>query len=489
MHPGELVRTAIDAVERLDPALNALVHPLFDEAVARAGRELPDGPFRGVPFLLKDLGPWYAGAPQTAGSRSRVGWAPESHSELVRRYLGAGLIVVGKTNTPELGLAPTTEPELHGATRNPWDPARTAGGSSGGSAAAVASRMVPVAHGNDGGGSIRIPASACGIFGLKPSRGRTPQDPSIGESWFGLSVDHVLTRSVRDSAAFLDATAGAAPGAPYVAPPPERPFRDEVGADPGRLRIAFTTRPLLGDRMDPECARAAREAASLCAELGHEVEEAEPDLHGPAVREAFVRLAAAETAFLIDEGEALTGRPPSPDEYELLTWFLGLVGRRTGGDVMAGAWAAMRRAGLGMARFHQSYDVLLTPTLARPPWPLGELDPTPLERALLRIATRVPAGPLLRRLFDELQVKVLEPIPNTPLFNLTGQPAASLPLAWTGDGLPIGVQIAAGYGEEATLFRLAAQIEEARPWSGRRPPLALGSTADPGVATEGVPPA
>lgn len=477
--PRELIEAAIDAIERLDPHLNAVITRTFEEALARVDGGLPSGPFRGVPFLLKDIGPWYAGAPHTAGSRSRTGFVPAEHSELVRRYLAAGLVVVGKTNVPELGLQPTTEPELHGPTRNPWNLARSAGGSSGGSAAAVAARIVPAAHGNDGGGSIRIPASACGLFGLKPSRGRTPQDPSVGESWFGLSSDHVLTRSVRDSAALLDAVVGPAPGEPYTAPPAERPFVEEAGADPGVLRIAFTARPLLGDRMDPEPRRAVEEAASLCAELGHRVEEAAPPIDQSSLRAAFVRLAAAETAFQIDEGEALTERKATPREYELATWFLGLAGRHLGADELAAAWAAMRRAGLAMARFHDRYDILLTPTLARPPWPLGDLDPTTFERGLLHTVTRLPARPVVRRLLDELANRVLEPIPNTPLFNLTGQPAASLPLAWTDDGLPVGVQVAARYGGEANLFRLAAQLEVARPWEDRRPPVALGESEAP----------
>ncbi len=469
-HPRELVDAAIARIERRDPAVNAVTRPLFDEARRRADGPLPDGPFRGVPFLLKDLGVDYAGTPTTAGSRARRDRIAGTHSELVERYLAAGLIVVGKTNVPELGLAPTTEPELHGPTRSPWDPERTAGGSSGGSAAAVAARMVPMAHASDGGGSIRIPASACGLFGLKPTRGRTPPAPDPGESWFGLSVDHAVTRTVRDSAALLDATLGGWPGAPYAAPPPGGPFLDEVGRDPGRLRIALCTEPLMGETMDPACARAAEEAAELCEALGHRVEPAAPPIHRQALTEAFLQLVAADTARQLADDVRASGPAPAREDYELTTRFTAAVGRVLGADRLAAAWAEMRRTGRAMAGFHRHHDVLLTPTLGRPPWTLGELAPSPAERRVLAALCRAPVRPAVLAAFRRMSEDLLEPIPNTPLFNLTGQPAASVPLGQTAEGMPVGVQIAAAFGEEATLFRLAAQLEVAQPWASRRPP-------------------
>ncbi len=475
VHPRELVEAAIGQIERLDPSLNAVVHRMYEAALARADDLPPDGPFRSVPFLLKDLGADYAGTPTTSGSRSRVGTRAERHSELVRRHLRAGLVVMGKTNTPELGLAPTTEPELHGPTRNPWDPGRSAGGSSGGSAAAVAAGMVPLAHASDGGGSIRIPASACGLFGLKPTRGRVPSGAPGGEGWFGMSTNHAVTRTVRDSAALLDATSGPWAGAPYAAPAPARPFLEEVGADPGALRIALCTAPLLGSSdIDPACAEIAERAAALCEGLGHRVEEAAPRLDADGLRDAFLRLVAADTAWQLSEWAAVTGTRPSADGYEPSTLLIALIGRKLRAPEVVAAWSRMRKAGDRMAEFFDAYDVLLTPTLARPPWPLGALAPTAREERVMRAVRAVPARPMLTLVFRQLAAKVTEPIPNTPLFNLTGQPAASLPLGWS-EGLPVGVQIAGRFGDEATLLRLSAQLEEARPWRDRRPALATRS--------------
>lgn len=471
VHPRELVAAAVERIELHNPQLNAVIQPMFDAGRGAAESALHRGPFAGVPFLLKDLTVDYAGVPTRSGSRSRDDYVPRASSELVERQQRAGLIVVGKTNTPEFGLAPVTEPELFGPTRNPWDPSRTAGGSSGGSAAAVAARLVPLAHGSDGGGSIRIPASACGVFGLKPTRGRTPVGPHVGEGWFGLSVEHALTRSVRDSAALLDATHGPDAGAPYSAPSPQRPFLEEVGADPGRLRIAFSRRPLFGTSMDPDCIAAVEEAARLCEELGHHVAEASPAIDRQRGLEAFTLLAAAGAAVDIVHTEELTGRRPRPDDYELITWILLQVARKTGADRLAWAWNEVRMMGRLVAGFFEEYDVLLTSTLAQPPWEHGSLDPTPRQRMLLRALRTFPARPVLRGLFRQMSAEILEPIPNTPLFNMTGQPAASLPLIWNDQGLPVGVQFATRFGDEATLFRLSAQLESARPWAHRVPPI------------------
>ncbi|MBI1956175.1 MAG: amidase, partial [Acidobacteria bacterium] len=300
VQPVELVEAAIERIERLNPKLNAVVTPMYEEARSQAKKNLPDVPFTGVPLLLKDLLASYAGVRLTSGSSFLREFVPDHDSELVARQKRAGLIILGKTNTPEFGILPTTEPRLFGPSRNPWDLHRTPGGSSGGSAAAVAAGMVPMAHGNDGGGSIRIPASCCGVFGLKPTRGRNPLGPNFGDILSGLAVEHALTRSVRDSAALLDATCGPDPGAPYWASPPARPFLQEVGTPPGRLRIALTTVSIAGKPVHPDCLQAARDAAALCAELGHEVVEAIPPLVGQQMIQAFLTLWASGCATSVE---------------------------------------------------------------------------------------------------------------------------------------------------------------------------------------------
>ncbi len=445
----ELVEAAIRTIETLNPALNAVVATMYAEARAGLRTGLPDAaPFTGVPFLVKDLRAACAGTPMTSGSRFLRGFVPDYDSEFVARAKRAGLTVLGKTSTPELGIQPTTEPRLFGACRNPWDRGRSPGGSSGGSAAAVASGMVPVAHANDGGGSIRIPASCCGLFGLKPTRGRTTlaPDDDVG----GLVAEHAVTRSVRDSAALLDAVSGPAPGDPYFAPPPERPFLQEVGADPGVLRVAFSAVAPPGGPLHEDCAAAAREAAALCADLGHEVEETAPEFDAGAVTRAFEVIWAAGAAAGVDGAALLLGRRPEPDELEPLTWALYERGRSTSAPEHLLAVATLRRAARGVAAFFTRYDVWLTPTLAEPPAPLGAFD--------------TPEDPL--RGFE----RGSEYTPFAAVCNVTGQPAMSVPLYWNEVGLPFGVHFAGRYGDEGTLFRLAAQLEEARPWAGRRPP-------------------
>ena len=363
-----------------------------------------------MPFLVKDLGAAVAGLPYTQSSRSRAGYVAQADNEIVTRHRRAGLIILGKTNTPEFGLAPVTEPEVHGPARNPWDTGRTPCGSSGGSAAAVAAGMVPMAHGNDGGGSIRMPASACGLFGLKPTRGRSTWGPDYMECWLGLSEQHAITRSVRDSARLLDATHGAPPGAPYRPAPPPRPYADEVGAPPGRLRIAFTTSALLDERpQDPECVAAVEEAARLCAELGHEVTEVRPPLDIPEIVDAFVTLTGGEGAFQIAESERLTGRKVRSGEVELVTWIIRIVGRQRSAADLDIAFDVMRRTGRVMAAFMEQYDVVLSSTLAQPPWPIGELDLSRAERALLQVVKRVPAKPMVRSVVKQLAGEILAP--------------------------------------------------------------------------------
>lgn len=469
---SELVETALAAIERLNPVVNAVVHRMDQEArrVVRAG--VPAGPFGGVPFLLKDLIALYRSTPYTAGSRLLAGYVADHDTELVRRYRRAGFVVAGKTNTPEFGLVPFTEPDYGGPTRNPWDLSRTCGGSSGGSAVAVACGMVPIAGGGDGGGSIRIPAACCGVFGLKPTRGRTPTGPDYGELWAGCVVEHVLTRSVRDSAAVLDLTAGPDVGAPYAAPPPARPFLEEVTAAPGRLRVAFTTSPFLADSVAPECRDAVLDVARLLDELGHHVEEAAPVVDRERFARAFMDMLIGELRADLDDAETLLGRRAGPRHLEVETWALALLDRRRSAARYVRAVRYLQRAARGVAAFFETYDVLLTPTLAQPPVPLGALRPRAAERVVLAALGRLRAARLLDML--DLTSQAAEQVfgftPFTPVFNVTGQPAMSVPLVWSAAGLPIGVHFVARYGDEATLFRLAGQLESARPWFGRLPP-------------------
>lgn len=470
----ELTEAAIERIDRLNLTINAVVTPTFDRARQLAESGPPSGPFAGVPFLLKDLTLAWKGTRLTEGSRAMAENISAYTSTLVERYEAAGLVILGKTNTPELGLAPVTEPELHGVTTNPWDPSRTAGGSSGGSAAAVAAGMVPMASASDGGGSIRIPASQCGLFGLKPSRGRTPSGPISSEGWFGMTVAHAVTRTVRDSAALLDATHGSEPGDAYTAPAPVRPFIDEVDTDPGALKVGLIEGGVFHDRIAGECLSACSEAGSLLGDLGHTVEPIDLGVDPETTVEAFLTLVAASVSVNLDEFAAIKGQSrPDPDEYELATWILGLVGRKLSGSDVAGALEHIRRLGRTVAHAMdgQGVSLLMTPTLAEPPLLHGALEPTDAEQTLLKALRRLPAKPALLAAFKQLADKVLEPIPNTPLFNATGQPAMSVPLHWTDQNLPVGVQFAARYGDEATLFRLAGQLEQAKPWFNRRPPV------------------
>lgn len=452
LKPIELVDAAIDRVERLNPALNAVITTMYEQARNAATGKLPEGPFTGVPFLLKDLIASYRGVRMTCGSASLSSYVPNHDSELVVRYRRAGLIILGKTNLPEFGILPTTESRLHGSAHNPWDITRTPGGSSGGSAAAVAAGLVPMAHGNDGGGSIRIPASCCGLFGLKPTRARNPLGPDFGDMGSGLVAEHALTRTVRDSAALLDATAGPDIGDPYWAPRPERPFIDEVGADTGRLRIGFTAEPATEVEIHPDCMNAVLDAAKLCADLGHDVVEAKVNLPGELMMQSFTGVWSALAAWSVDSTALATGRAPTPEEFEPLTWALAERARQQSSSAYLMAVTTLQRLSREVARLFLDFDVLLTPTLAQPPLPLGSFAATPDNpwQALVRAA---------------------EFIPFTPLCNITGQPAMSVPVYWNEDGLPIGTQFVGRFGDEATLFRLAAQLEAARPWADRRPPV------------------
>jgi amidase len=470
---AELVEEAIHRIETHNPRLNAVVYRLYDEARA-AATDLPGGAFRGVPFLLKDFLEGYAGAPTSDGNRLLKELPREHDSESVRRYKATGAIVLGKTNVPEFALEPATESQALGVARNPWDPSRTPGGSSGGSAAAVAARMVPLASGSDGAGSIRMPASCCGLFGLKPSRGRTPLGPDSGEVWRGFAELNVISRSVRDSAAMLDALAGADVGAPYASPPSDGTFLAHANSEPGGLRVACTTRPFLGSTVDEECVRGFEATVRLLEDLGHELHEGAPTLDGEAFRRAYLTVIAAEARADIERAARMAGRKVTFEDFEARTYGMGLIGQaRTAADYATAA-RYLQEEGRRISRFFEEYDLLLTPTLARLPLPVGALQPGPGERWLMALAGRLNASWMLRlprvaRLAEEQLAATFDFMPYTTLFNVTGQPAMSVPLHWSEGGLPIGMHFAGRFGAESTLFSLAGQLERARPWFHRAP--------------------
>jgi amidase len=409
----------------------------------------------------------------SSGCKVLRNFRPHHDDEIVVRLKRAGAVILGKTNTPEFGLMGITEPMLFGPCRNPWSLEHTPGGSSGGSAAAVAAGMVPVATGGDGGGSIRIPAAYCGLFGLKPSRGRNPTGPHHGSVWLGAVQNHVLTRSVRDSAAMLDAIQGADVGAPYVIRPPERPYLEAVAIEPRRLKIAFNTDSPLGTQVHADCLKAVEDAAKLLESLGHHVETARPEVDGLALAKSYLAMYFGEVAADIDALGQVLKHKAGPKEVEFTTYTLGLLGRSfSSGDLVA----ALRQWDLAareMGRFFRSFDLYLTPTTAQPPAKIGELSPGGLETILMKMINALGLGGLLKRtgLVDGLAVKSLARTPFTQLANLCGLPAMTLPLYWTAAGMPLGVQFIAPFGDEATLFQLAGQLERARPWFERRPQL------------------
>ena len=457
--PGELVEWAIERIEKLNPTLNAVIMPMYEQALAAAAATPSTRSLAGVPYLVKDLIAEIAGVPFSEGSRFLRANVSHDDSELIIRLRRAGLVIVGKTNTPEFGMVPTCEPLLHGPTRNPWDTARSTSGSSGGSAAAVASRMVPMAHGNDLGGSLRYPASACGLFGLKPTRARNPLGPEYGDAISGWACEHALTWSVRDSAALLDATAGPALGDPYGLPRRIRPFAAEVGRDPGRLHIGYTARTPEGIPAHPDCVAALDDAVGLCASLGHELVEA--DLPGltPDVGAAIGSVFCAATAWIIRYWTRRLGRQPTDDELEPLTRAYWEMGQQvTAADYLL-AIEDCQAFARGIARFLTSIDVWLTPTMSGLPAPIGEITSTADEplRALQRAGPTVAYAGVVA--------------------NITGNPAMSVPLSQNASGLPVGVHFLGRYGAEATLFRLAGQLERARPWSARMPPATAACPA------------
>lgn len=473
VRPTELLDLALTRIQALNPTLNAVVR-LMEADARKADEEPPAGPFGGVPFLAKDLTTTYAGHPTSSGSRFLADHVVPHDSELARRVKASGAIVMGKTNTPEWGLLPVTESELWGPARNPWNPALSPGGSSGGSAAAVAAGVVPMAGGGDGGGSIRIPASCCGLFGLKPTRGRIPTGPDQGQLWRGAAIEHVITRSVRDSARMLDATHGPDIGAPYHIPAPERPFAHEVDVDPGRLRIVWTTEPCVETRVHPDCIAAVHDAVELLRELGHELHEAPLPLDGGRFAEMFLTIVAGELAADLDDATHMVGRRPRRTELEPTTWALGLVADAISARDFAGALRWLELMGRDIGRFFEGYDLILTPTVSTPPPPIGAIGPSAWERTQLRALGAVRSAWAIKAagLIEHAAETTLDFIPWTPIFNVTGHPAMSVPLYWNADALPVGVHLVGHFADEATLLRVAGQLERARPWFGRLAPMA-----------------
>jgi amidase len=469
--PVELVDAAIARIEARNPELNAVVHRSFERARAEAGALKVESsvPFLGVPFVLKDLMGEDAGQPSTSSCALLADWVARRDSELVSRFKRAGLLIVGRTNTPEFGILPVTEPQLRGPTRNPWDPGRTPGGSSGGSASAVASGMVPVGHAGDGGGSIRIPAACTGLVGLKPTRGRNPMGPDQGQRWMGFVSEHVVCRSVRDTARMLDAVAGVDVGAPYDLRPPQRPFAEELDREPGRLKIAFTPGTLFGGPTEAAYIRALEATVKILEELGHEVVEARPKFEVDKAVRAYLLVVSASAGQAVADAGRRANRTPKASDFEQSTWMLKVISDHLRMSDYQESLDYLGRLGRDVGRFFEDHDVMLTPTLAHAPVEIGEFDLSGSERFQSAVVRTARSRKLMMLALDAMAGRRMRATPNTQLFNLTGQPAISLPLHHdeTTD-LPIGMQFAGRFGDEATLLRLSAQIESAVPWAARQ---------------------
>jgi amidase len=447
----EVLEAAIERIEHLNPTINALCHRWYDDARATLNAGLPEGPLSGVPFALKDLQQLYKGQPITNGCRYWQGFIADHDSTLTERYRESGLVILGRTNSTELGLSCETAPILFGPTRNPWDLNRSCGGSSGGAAAAVASGMLPFAHATDGGGSIRIPSFCCGVFGMKVSRGRNPFGPDLGEGWNGLATGHAVSRTVRDSAALLDATHGPAAGDPYAAPPPTRNYLEEVSREPEKLRIAFMTTTHEGLDVDPQCRRAVEETAALAENLGHRVENQAPRISIQEMKRSTRILVACNVMNVLNMRAAVTGHEATEQDVEKVTWAWTREALALSGADYAQAVTTMHRVGREMGEFFETYDVLLTPTFAAPPPPINTVD-------------------MMTESLDEYYRTLRQYSAFTSLFNVSGGPAMSVPLCTTTDGLPIGLQFGGRLGNEGMLYRLAGQLERALPWAKRKPP-------------------
>ncbi|BBW99700.1 amidase [Mycolicibacterium moriokaense] len=465
--PAELLTLARERAAAVNPRINAIVRDI--PAVPPA--EL-SGPYAGVPFLIKDLGQDYAGLPTSAGSRALMSLPAAEHATVVQRWIDAGLVIFGKTNTPEFGAKAITEPVAWGPARNPWNLGHTPGGSSGGSASAVAAGIVPCAGANDGGGSIRIPAACCGLVGLKTSRGLTPMGPATGESMHGAGVQGVVSRTVRDTAAMLDVISGGEPFGPYVPGLPDAPFASNVGADPGKLRIGVRVPSAINPSPHPEAVAAVEAAAAKLAELGHHVDELpQAPFDDAALARDFLLGWFVYAAFNVAEAKRATGA--GNDGFEFDTLIMAALGRATRGVDYVAAVQRRHDHTRRLTTFFESYDLLMTPTLATPPPKIGEFElPAALQRgAELLIKTRTARALRFTKIVDSFVDKNLGWVPYTQLANLTGRPAISLPLHWTAAGLPLGVQFVAPLAGESLLIRLAAQLEQAMPWADRLAPV------------------
>ncbi|WP_169570082.1 amidase [Sneathiella limimaris] len=477
--PKELLQTAIQATEELNPDLNAVVFKMYEEAERFIKTDLDiRAPFAGVPFLLKDLIATYAGTPTTGSCEILTSVKAKTDSELVRRMKAAGLVIFGKTNTPEFGIMGITEPKLRGATCNPWDVSRSTGGSSGGSAAAVSARIVPAAHGGDGGGSIRIPSAYCGTVGLLPSRGRNPLGSDMGEAWGGLAREHVITRSVRDSAGLLDSLSGPDAGAPYAAIDKGcGSFVSACEESNNRFKIAYTTDALFGAENHPDCVAAVEATVARLRELGHEVVEAKPQFDRHLLAKSYLRVVCAWVAWEIRTSARLAGRQLISDDYELTSWIMSLIGEKNSMLDLADAIHAQHMAAREMGAFHQKYDLFLTATTAKPAAKIGELYPSGGDEVALKILKLLPSKFLLNKALDSLAEDALAATPNTQLFNQTGQPAISIPFYQSEEDIPVGVQFATEFGNEWSLYRIASELERANPWASRKPGICFKTEA------------
>jgi len=454
----ELLDEAIDRTERINPTINAVSLKHYDEARAAIKAGLPDGPLKGVPFLIKDLHLLLKGTVTTYGSGLFKDYMADHNATLTQRYIDAGLVIFGKTNTPEFGLTCTTEPRLFGQTKNPWDLSKTSGGSSGGASAAVAAGIIPAANASDGGGSIRIPAAMTGLFGMKPTRGRTPMGPDRGEGWAGQSISHALSRTVRDNAALLDATQGTAPGDPYEVQAPARPYVLDAAQDPKPFRIAVNTKTAGGNEPEADVLKSIEETVKLLESLGHTVEEAHVDIDPAAFGRAQLTMICANIAATIDNRLADLGRDLQQGDIENTTDAMAQMGRAATAADYTRAVTYMHNLGRSYAALHETYDVYLSPVTGSAPIPLAWLD------------TMTDNG-------DEYAERIGKFVPYTGQFNMTGQPSMSVPLFWNDEGLPIGSMFTGAFGDEATLFQLAGQLERAQPWANKRAPTWAGSNA------------
>ncbi len=471
LSPLEALEASIERIEERNPSLNAVVEKHYDLAKSKVN-QLPQGPLFGVPFLVKDLKAMLKGTITSNSSLLTKERVATQSSLIVDRYERAGLQILGKTNTPEFGIMGITEPRIREACRNPWDLNRTPGGSSGGAASAVSSRMVLAAHGGDGGGSIRIPASACGLFGLKPTRGRVSMAPFAGEAWGGFVQEHALCLSVRDSALFLDIESAHTLGEPYYAPHQAKPFTEVFQeAPPKGLKVAYWKEALYSGENHPDCIKALEDSVKLMSDLGYEVEEVCPPFDRDEMVRAYFLTVACGTAKFIEETSKYAGKKPCASDYELTTWLLGQIGWKCSGPELLKYQSIMHRTSREVAAFFEKYPLFMTPTLAQLPSQIGELLPKPAEKLQISAMRYLNLSVLLDKALDMMGKRALAKTPNTQLFNQTGQPAMSVPLYWNEAGLPIGTQFAAAFGNEELLFKVAHQLEQARPWMQRKPRL------------------